>query len=78
MLDRGVVKEFLVDELKEREINIPRDITGRSLVETFCRYTENDYYEWLKDNFQSFFNHRHRNRPNRNSKHHTEYYFLKN
>jgi len=27
-----------------------------ALVETFSKYVENDYYEWLKDNFKSFFN----------------------
>ncbi len=26
------------------------------LVEAFCQYVEDDY-EWLKDNFKSFFNH---------------------
>jgi hypothetical protein len=25
------------------------------LVEAFCQYVEGDYYEWLKDNFKSFF-----------------------
>ncbi len=28
-----------------------------ALVETFCRYVEDDYYEWVKDNVKSFFNH---------------------
>lgn len=55
MLDRQVVKEFLEEELDG--IEIPEDILVGDLVETFCRYTENDYYEWLKDNFKSFFNH---------------------
>ena len=26
-------------------------------METFCQYVEDDYYEWLKDNFKSFFEH---------------------
>ncbi len=26
-------------------------------MEAFCQYVEDDYYEWLKDNFKSFFNH---------------------
>jgi len=55
MLDRGVVKEFLDCELQE--IEIPEDISREALVEAFCQYTEDDYYEWLKDNFKSFFNH---------------------
>ncbi len=57
MLDREVVKEFLEEEFKDLELGIPEDITREELVETFCQYTENDYYEWLKDNFKSFFNH---------------------
>jgi len=54
MLDRDVVKEFLVDELDG--IEIPRDISMDTLVETFCQFVEDDYYEWLKDNWNSFFN----------------------
>lgn len=57
MLEREVIKEFLKQELKERGIKIPDDISQQNLVETFCKYVENDYYEWLKDNFKSFFNH---------------------
>ncbi len=55
MLDRQVVKEFLDCQLNG--IEIPEDIPEGTLVETFCQYTEDDYYEWLKDNFMSFFNH---------------------
>ena len=55
MLDRGVVKEFLDCQLKDLEI--PEDISKDALVKAFCQYTEDDYYEWLKDNFRSFFNH---------------------
>jgi hypothetical protein len=58
MLDREVVKEFLNEEFSERDIEIPDDISEDVLVETFCKYVENDYYEWLKDNFNSFFNER--------------------
>ncbi|MEA2087588.1 MAG: hypothetical protein U9O91_05770 [Candidatus Caldatribacteriota bacterium] len=54
MLDRGVVREFLDEELKE--IEVPKDIFKEELVEIFCKYVEDDYYEWLKDNFKSFFN----------------------
>ena len=58
MLDREVVKEFLNEEFSERDIEIPDDISEDVLVETFCKYVENDYYEWLKDNFNSFFDER--------------------
>lgn len=54
VLDKKVVREFLDEELKE--IEIPDDITNEAIVETFCNYVEDDYYEWLKDNFKSFFN----------------------
>jgi len=37
-------------------VKIPGDISFDNLVETFCRYTEEDFYEWLNDNFKSFFN----------------------
>lgn len=57
MLDREVVKDLLGEELKERGIRIPKGISKEALIETFCEYTEDDYYEWLKDNFKTFFNH---------------------
>ena len=55
MLDKEVVEEFLDCQLEELEIEIPEDISKEGLVETFCQYIEDDYYEWLKDNFESFF-----------------------
>lgn len=54
MLDRKVAREFLDEELEG--IEIPDDIFKEVLVETFCKYVEDDYYEWLKDNFKSFYN----------------------
>jgi len=57
MLDRAVVEEFLDWEFEEGDWEIPEDIYKDALVEAFCQYTEDDYYEWLKDNFKSFFDH---------------------
>jgi hypothetical protein len=54
MLDRQVVKEFLEEALDG--IVMPENISFEDLVEIFCEYVEDDYYEWLKDNFKSFFN----------------------
>lgn len=55
MLDRVAVEEFLKREFDETELEIPQSILKSDLVEAFCQYTEDDYYEWLKDNFKSFF-----------------------
>jgi len=57
MLDRAVVEEFLDCEFENIELKIPKNIQKEKLVEAFCQYVEDDYYEWLKDNFKSFFNH---------------------
>ncbi len=57
MLDRKVVEEFIDSEFEDGDWEIPEDISKETLVEAFCQYTEDDYYEWLKDNFKSFFNH---------------------
>lgn len=57
MLDRKVVNDFLREEFEDRRWEIPKDISMNVLVETFCKYVEDDYYEWLKDNFKSFFDH---------------------
>lgn len=55
MLDRDVVEEFLDCELED--MAVPEDIDRDKLVEAFCQYAEDDCYEWLKDNFKSFFDH---------------------
>ncbi len=57
MLDRGVVAEFLDLEFEEGDWEIPEDVLKEALVEAFCQYVEDDYYEWLKDNLKSFFDH---------------------
>ena len=57
MLDRAVVEEFLDDKFEDWELEIPDDIEKEALVETFSQYVEDDYYEWLKDNLKSFFEH---------------------
>jgi len=57
MLDRQVVEEFLDGEFEEGDWEIPQGISKEALVEAFYQYTEDDYYEWLEDNFKSFFNH---------------------
>jgi len=54
LLDRETVREFLDEELEE--VEVPDDIYKEVLIEAFCKYAEDDYYEWLKDNFKSFFN----------------------
>jgi len=55
MLDRDVVQEFLEESFEEDKIQIPKDIKIEDLTKDFCLYCENDYYEWLKDNYKSFF-----------------------
>ena len=57
MLDRAVVEEFLDWECEEGDWEIPEDIPKEAVIEAFCQYVEEDYYEWLKDNFRSFFDH---------------------
>jgi hypothetical protein len=57
MLDRDVVEAVLDEEFEDLELEIPEDIDKKALAEAFCQYIEDDYYEWLKDNFKSFFNH---------------------
>ena len=60
MLDPDVVKEFLEEEIAYSGFEIPPDIEMSNLVAVFIDYVEDDYYEWLKDNFKSFFEHSYR------------------
>jgi len=55
MLDRSVVQEFLEEKFADSKVQTPKDIKIEDLTEAFCLYTEDDYYEWLKDNYKSFF-----------------------
>jgi hypothetical protein len=57
MLDRAGVEAFLDWQFEDGELQVPQDISKEQLVEAFSEYIEDDYYEWLKDNFRSFFNH---------------------
>ncbi len=57
MLDKDVIKGFLEENLAE--IKIPKDISKENLLQAFCNYVEDDYYEWLSDNYKTFFNHGH-------------------
>ena len=57
MLDRTVIEALLDWEFEGLDLEIPEDIPREALVEAFCQYTEDDYYEWLKGNFKSFFDH---------------------
>ena len=57
MLDRTVIEELLDWEFEGLDLDIPEDIPRESLIEAFCQYAEEDYYEWLKDNLRSFFDH---------------------
>ncbi len=57
MLDRTIIEELLDWEFEGLHWEIPEDIPRDALVEAFCQYTEDDYYEWLKDNLKSFFGH---------------------
>ena len=56
MLDREAVEEFLDSELEYLEVEVPADIPKDALVEAFCEYVEEDYYQWLRQNLASFFN----------------------
>ena len=57
MLDRTVIEELLDWEFEGLDLVIPEDIPREAIIEALCQYTEDDYYEWLKDNFKSFFDH---------------------
>jgi len=57
MLDHEDVKEFLRDQFADLKIEVPQELDADSLADAFCKYAEGDYYEWLRDNFKSFFNH---------------------
>lgn len=57
MLDRNVIKGFLEENLAE--IKIPNNVSKENLLQAFCNYVEDDYYEWLNDNYKTFFNHGH-------------------
>jgi len=56
MIDRETVAEFLNREFEDLALEVPQDIPRDALVEAFCQYIEDEYEEWLRENFMSFFN----------------------
>lgn len=64
MLDTKVVDQFLSRALEDFGIKVPRDINKEDLVEVFCRYVEDNYYDWLRSNFTVFFQQDRENRVN--------------
>lgn len=42
MLDRKVVEEFLLEEIENAGIRVPKGINKKELVKAFCRFTEDD------------------------------------
>ena len=54
MLDRAIIEELLDWEFEGLDLGIAEDIPREAVMEAFCQYAEEDYYEWLKDNFRSF------------------------
>ena len=56
MLDRTAIEALWDWEFEDLDLEIPEDIPREAVIEAFCQYVEEDY-EWLKDNFKSFFNH---------------------
>ncbi len=57
MLDREIIEALLDWEFEDLDLEIPEDIPKEAVIEAFCQYVEEDYYEWLKDNLRSFFDH---------------------
>ena len=55
MLDRDSVEEFLDTELRYGDMEVPPDISKGELIDAFCSYIEAEYYEWLRENFTTFF-----------------------
>ena len=56
MLDREFIEEFLNQEFEDLALEVSHDIPKDALIEIFCQYIEDDYQEWLRENFTSFFN----------------------
>jgi len=54
MLDRGIIEQLLDWEFEDLDLGIAEDIPREAVIEAFCQYAEEDYYEWLKDNLRSF------------------------
>ena len=49
------IPEFLHEKSNNCGIKFPKDIDLNELVEIFCLYVEDYYYEWLKAHAKSFF-----------------------
>ena len=48
-------KKYLAEELNERRMELPADITPDAFTEAFLDYLETGYWDWVNDNARSFF-----------------------
>jgi hypothetical protein len=52
MLDRKLILEFL----QEKDLDLPNNLSLEKVNEIFCKYVEDGFFDWLNDNYQTFFN----------------------
>ncbi len=57
MFDRSIIEGLLDWEFEGLDLELPEDVPREAVMEAFYQHLEDDYYEWLKDNFRSFFDH---------------------
>lgn len=54
-LGKEFLIEYLREELEDDEMELPDDISLDDLADAFMDYLEVDIYDWLRENYRSFF-----------------------
>ncbi|MBI4301552.1 MAG: hypothetical protein HY664_03000 [Chloroflexi bacterium] len=55
IIDELFIRDYLRERLEDDEIELPDGVSLDDLADDFMEYIEIDIYEWLRDNYRSFF-----------------------
>ena len=54
MINKEIVRQLFIEEIKDQNIAIPKNINNDRLENHFIEFLEIDFYDWFKSNFNNY------------------------
>lgn len=54
MINKEIVRQLFIEEIKDQNISIPKNINNDRLENHFIKFLEDDFYDWFKSNFNNY------------------------
>ena len=54
MIDKEILRQLFIDEIKDQNIIVPTKIDDEKLENHFINFLEIDFYDWFKSNFNNY------------------------